>query len=281
MAVQIVSDAGCDLATETIRQLPIHIVPIAIRYHERELAHKELELEYFWQQFGDRLRFLHTAAPAPQAVRAVVEPLAAAGHDVLCLTITAQHSSTYNAFLAALSSFGDQVTLFDTKSFSLGEGLLTFIAAQMAQNKATLPEIVARLTALRRRLHLYILLTNLDQVERGGRLSNVMPLVDRAAKVFHIHPIIEMVDGEFRFHSVVRSFQKGVSRLADLAASHFPASYLAIAHTRCPAAARQLWQAIEQGVATLPPLLLFNEAGPTFAVHAGRHGLGVMLISDE
>jgi len=281
MAVKIVSDAGCDLDAETIRQLQIHIVPIAIRYADRELRDDQLELERFWQQFGDRLRFVHTAAPAPQTVRAIVKPLVEAGHDVLCLTITAQHSSTYDAFQAALAEFGDKVTLFDSKSFSLGEGLLTFIAAKMALDHLSLAEIVARLTALRRRLHLYILLTNIDQVKRGGRLSNVMPLVDRAAKIFRIKPIIEMVDGEFRFYSVVRSFQKGIAQISTLAAGHFPASHLAIAHTRCPNDAQLLLREIKQKVSALPSTLLFSEAGPTFAVHAGRHGLGVMVISNE
>ncbi len=278
MAVHIVSDAACGLGREIVRRFNIHIVPIVVRLGDRELLPEEMEAERFWTQIGKNLRNLHTSATSPGVVRQIIKPLVETGHQVLCITLTSHHSSTYDVFKLSTAEFGERVTIFDSQSFSLGQGLLVLLGAKMAQQGLSLEEIVARLTDLRRRLRLYILLNSVEQVKRGGRLSRVMVFIDRAAKVFDIKPILTMEKGEFRFHSVVRSFRQGVRRLSELALSHAPIDHMAIAYTQGEEDAHYLSELMRQKLSALPADLLFADAGPIFAAHAGRRGLGIMII---
>ena len=51
MAVRVVTDSACDLPPEVCEQLGIEVVPLTIRFGDREYVdRKELTTEAFWQQ---------------------------------------------------------------------------------------------------------------------------------------------------------------------------------------------------------------------------------------
>ena len=65
MAVRVVTDSACDLPPEMCEQLGIEVVPLTIRFGDREYVdRKELTTDEFWQQLESSSVLPETAAPS-------------------------------------------------------------------------------------------------------------------------------------------------------------------------------------------------------------------------
>ena len=81
MAVRVVTDSACDLPSEVCEQLGIEVVPLTIRFGDREYVdRKELTTEAFWQQLETAPVLPETAAPS---VGAFEEAFLAIAGDLL------------------------------------------------------------------------------------------------------------------------------------------------------------------------------------------------------
>ena len=65
MAVRVVTDSACDLLPEMCDQLGIEVVPLTIRFGDREYVdRKELTADEFWRQLASASVLPETAAPS-------------------------------------------------------------------------------------------------------------------------------------------------------------------------------------------------------------------------
>lgn len=277
-SVRIVADSGCDLPAVIATQLGITIVPVYVRFDQEMVPSSELSNVEFWERVERSSVAPATSSPPPGAFYQVFEKLVAAGHDVICLTLPARHSGTFNAAWAAAQEFGERVRVIDTGSFSVGMGLQVLAAAKEALAGRSTEFIQQMLEDLRQRTSIVFALDTLEYVRRGGRLDRIMPLIERVAAALRVKPIVEMSDGEFRFLGVARSTRGALQRIEEELRSRLPLAQVAAAYTRGCEVADDL-------IAYLAGLLNVNlsdilavEAGPAFAAHAGPKALGAALI---
>jgi fatty acid-binding protein DegV len=65
MPVRIVTDSACDLPPAACEELGIEVVPLTIRFGEREYVdRKELSVEAFWRELESSTVLPETAAPS-------------------------------------------------------------------------------------------------------------------------------------------------------------------------------------------------------------------------
>ncbi|MGC8780055.1 MAG: DegV family protein [Anaerolineae bacterium] len=280
-SVRIVADSGCDLPAVIVAQLGITIVPVYVRFGQEMVPSSELSNAEFWERVERSSVAPGTSSPPPGAFYQVFEKLVAAGHDVICLTLPARHSGTFNAAWAAAQEFGERVRVIDTGSFSVGMGLQVLIAAKEALAGRSAEFIQQLLDDLRRRTSIIFALDTLEYVRRGGRLDRIMPLIERVAAALRVKPIVEMSDGEFHFLGVARSTRGALQRIEEELRSRWPLAQVAATYTRGCEIANDL-------IAYLAGLLNVNlsdilavEAGPAFAAHAGPKALGAALIRGQ
>jgi DegV family protein with EDD domain len=208
----------------------------------------------------------------------VFQKLVAAGHDVVCLTLPARHSGTFNAAWLAAQEFGARVRVVDTGSFSLGMGLQVLSAAQEALAGKSAEFIQQMIESLRTRTEIIFVLDTLEWVRRGGRLDRIMPLIERVARTLHVKPIVQMCDGEFRFLGVARSYRSALQRLEEEVRARLPIKALAAAYTRGRDATSDLVNRLADLVNLAPDEIIIQEAGPAFAAHAGPNALGAVVV---
>ncbi len=277
-SVRIVADSGCDLPPALVAHFGITIVPVYVRFGQEMIPSSELSPAEFWERAERSPVAPGTSSPPPGAFYQVFAKLVAAGHDVICLTLPARHSGTYNAAWAAAQEFGDRVRVIDTGSFSVGMGLQVLVAAKEALAGRSAEVIQKLMEDLRTRTSILFALDTLEWVRRGGRLDRLMPLIERVAAALRVKPIIEMTEGEFRFLGVARSTRGALQRIEEELRARLPIETAAAAYTRGCEIANELVACLAGLTSLKPAEILAVEAGPAFAAHAGPKAMGAAMI---
>ena len=280
MGVRIVTDTSCDLSSDLEAELlasGVQMIPFLFHFGQEACLDKSMPMSEFLARATQT--WPTTAAPSAgafvEAFRRVVE----AGHQALCLTITGRHSATYNAAVLAAEEFGPgRVTVLDSRTLSLAQGLLVLAATRAAQAGASVQEIVARVQDVHRRTHFYFALDTLDYLVKGGRAGRLTGLL---ASLLRLRPILTLDDGELTLIEKPRQRSAAKARLVALAQARLPAETVGIMHVACADEAAQL--AAEMAAVSGLPLaeIPVAETGAALATHGGPGALGVVVISRE
>ncbi len=275
--IQIVTDSSCDLPKKLLEQLKIIVVPLIVRFGPEEYKEGDLSLNEFWAKVaGPHLP--QTSQPSVGAFEETFAQLIDRGKQVLCLTVTAKHSGTFNAARLAAQRFGGAVKVFDSFSLSLGLGLQAAAAAKAAQAGQSMQEIIDVLDDMRSRIRLTILLDTLENLRHGGRAADFIAVVDRMARMLNIKPVVNLVDGQLRLVRVVRSFDRGVNWLVDTVENANVFEHMAVVHTRRRELATEIANRLAKRTSFPRECIWIKEATVVLACHGGEGVIGVMTI---
>ena len=270
-AVHIVTDSACDLTPELADDHGIAVVPLTIRFGDEELLdRRDLSPAEFWRRCRAAADLPQTAAPPPGAFREAYESAARDGAGILCLTISSGVSATYQSALAAADGFDEvPVRVVDTRSVSMGQGLLALAAAEEAAAGATLDELVARTGERMARTRVFGVIDNLDHLQRGGRIGGAQALL---GSILSIKPVIQVENGVVEQESRQRTRSRSLRYLADKVLADAPLERLAIANGAAEDVGSLL--AMLDGVAVAHEMLVVD-LGPVVGTHAGPGTIGV------
>jgi DegV family protein with EDD domain len=279
MSIQIVTDTGCDLPAELVEQHNIHLVPLILRLGERELLDTDTSRQELWQHVEAGLS-CQTSGPPIGAYEVVYRPLVEAGHEVLCITLTGTHSVTYNSAWAAAQAFAGQVTVVDSRSLSLGYGVLVLKAAQLAGQGANMATIVAAIQEMRQRTEIRFFLESVDQLQRGGRLDSLMPLLNRLGQALSIRAMLTVNDeGRISLIGPARGRRGAIKRLIQDAVATVPIEQAIVVHARCPEDAAEVADRLSTQLGVSPADIMVVELGAVLIAHAGAGTLGVGTVA--
>lgn len=278
-SIAIVADSGCDLPLDLLTAYSIGQAPLVARFGAYELLDTPASRAEFWRRY-DISQPPYSSGPSVGAwADAYTEALGRAD-EVIAITLTSKHSGTYNSAVIAANDFGGRVHVFDSWSLSLGEGLLTLRAAQMAAAGQPTETILASLTSMRQRLRVFFVLDTIEAVQRGGRLAPIIAALKRMSSLISIKPILSIDEGVIGFESAARTVRRGTQAILERVRGQTIVA-AAIGHTRQPDLAQETAAALVAlpGAANLDrDAILVAEAGPALGVHAGPGALGLAFI---
>jgi len=278
MPVTIVTETGCDLPAELVQRYNIQLVPLLLRFGERELPDTAASRAGLWQRIEAGLPF-QTSGPAAGVYEETFGKLVAAGNEVVCISLTGAHSVTFNSAWLAAQSFPGRVTAIDSRSLSLGYGLLVLEAARLAQAGADAATIIAAVQDMQARTQIRFFLESLQQVTRGGRLDSLAPVLTRLGRVLNIRAILTLNNaGRISLVGPARGRRGAIRRLLQDAESQGPVEALAVAHTRRPDEAAALAAELATRLSFPRKKILVEEAGSVFIAHAGEGLLGLVTV---
>lgn len=273
----IVADSGCDLPVTLLERYQIDQVSLIARFDSYELFDTPATRAEFWYRF-DASQPPQSSAPSAGAWAEAFRNGLRRCDEVVAITVTSKHSSTYNSAVIASAEFGGSVRVFDSWSVSLGEGLIVLRAAELAESGAGSHAILAALQAMRPQLRVWFLLDTLDAVQRGGRLTPVISALKRISSLLSIKPILALNEGVIELDGMARSLRRGVQVLVDRCRQQ-PVLVAAVGHTRQQELAEETASVLAAVTGIARDHILVAEAGPALGVHAGPGaiGLGVLL----
>ncbi len=275
--VRVVTDSACDLLDETLTELNIRLVPLRIRFGDEELVDREeLSTKEFWARCASSPVLPATAAPSPGQFQAAFEAAAADGADaVVCVNLSSKMSATIESARQAARALEGRlpVRVVDSRSVTLGLGLVVTEAARAAAGGADLETVTAAAEQVVGRMKLYGAIDTLENLKKGGRIGGARALL---GSMLSIKPVIEVRDGVVEEESKQRTRSRSLRYLADKAKAAGPVSRLAVFSADAPDLDQFL--ALLEGVAPTEGATLFGDVGPVIGSHAGRGAIGVAWI---
>jgi DegV family protein with EDD domain len=273
--VVVVTDSTSDIPSDRARDLNILIVPLSIRFGDEVFLDR---VEMTQAEFLDRLKaspdLPKTSQPSVMQFEETFREAIDADNNIVCITIASTLSGTFNSARLASESVGsDRVRVVDSKTVSMALGWAVMAAAGAAQDGATADEVVSVAESTLERAQLYAVLETLDYVQRGGRIGRASHLI---GSMLSIKPILTVRDGEVTPLERVRTWNKALDRISEIARSHQPLEALAIAHAGNPEDAQRLSQEI--GSLVNPENLILCDVGPVIATYAGPGAVGIFPL---
>jgi DegV family protein with EDD domain len=275
--IRVVSDSACDLPASLAAESAVTIVPLSIRFGTEEFVDgSTLSTDDFWAKCAANAQLPETSAPSPGSFQEAFLAAADEGYDgVLSLSLSSGVSATFQSAVAASKSVGDRIEVrtVDTRSMTMGQGLMVMDLAELAADGATLDELEARATALIPRTQVYGIVDTLEHLEKGGRIGGAKALL---GSLLSIKPVVALVNGVVEEESKQRTRGRSIRYLADKAKDSPPLSRIGVAN----GAAADVSEFIEliKDVPTEHPLVVVD-LGPVVGTHTGPGTIGLCMIT--
>lgn len=280
MGVRIITDTSCDLPPhleDELRELGVVLIPLLFFFGLEECLDKSISMQEFLRR-AEKV-WPTTSVPSMGTFAQAFRDGVQAGDQVVCITITSNHSATYATAVAASQQFAPgQVTVLDSQSLSVGQGLLVLAAARAARAGKGPEEIVAVVNELRRRSHLFIALDTVEYLVKGGRASRLSGIM---AGLLRIRPVLTLVNGELTLLDKARGRKAAKQKLIDLARACFPAEALGVAHIACEEEAREFILEVASQTGFPEEAIFLAETGMAIATHGGPRTLGIVVVSQR
>ena len=211
MSVRIIIDSTADLTAE-VKERTV-VVPLTIRFGEEEyidgvtIHHKE-----FYEKLIESDVLPTTSQASPATFEAVFADVVAAGDTAVVLTVASKLSGTYQSAVIAAEEFPGKIYVVDSKTATIGTGILAERALQMADDGLSAEEIARQISEERENICLVAMLDTLEYLKRGGRISKTVAF---AGGLLSIKPVIALKDGEIVVLGKARGSKQGNNLLVN------------------------------------------------------------------
>lgn len=188
--VQLYTDTSANLASETIKEYGIKLVPFTYRIDGKE-SDPSPEGDFDGKAFYEAMR---NGAAVKTSMINIIDFMEAfrealdKGDDVLYIGMSGGISGAAHAASIAVMELQDEypagkIVAVDTYAASLGEGLLVIKAAKMIKTGVELDRIVEIIEEERNTMCQYFTVDDLEYLKRGGRLSGIATIVGTLLKI--------------------------------------------------------------------------------------------------
>jgi hypothetical protein len=280
--VAFVADTACDLPDSAVFEQQIGLVPMQLIVGDRVYRDR---LELSAPEFYTRLRTgvdATTSQPTRQAFVEVYRDALRVADQIVVVAVSKALSGTFaNAEAAAKEVAADRISLVDSRSASLGEGLLVLRGLELAAQGMPAEEIAIELARVRTQSSGYFVVDKLDRLIKSGRVSR---LAGWLGTRLNLKPILTftpegVVDpaGRARGRDAARS---KVLALLDRALAAKPTSLrLGVIHAGIHQFAETLRQELVRRYA--PKEALVSPITPVLAAHTGIGTWGVFYQVED
>ncbi len=215
--VAIVTDSASDLPPDVAARQGIVVVPLVVSFGEESFRPGvTMTTEEFWARMtAPDAPFPTTAAAAPGDFLDVFRKAFDEGAEaVICVNISEELSGTLkSARVAAGMLPGREVHVIDSRSASMGVGMLAQVAAELGEEGVSAAEIARVLEQRTSDVGVYVALDTLEYLKRGGRISGARAAI---GTMLSIKPIITVTGGIVETAGQVRSRFAARERVLEL-----------------------------------------------------------------
>ena len=215
--VAIVTDSASDLPPDVAARQEIVVVPLVVSFGAESFRpNVTLTTDEFWARMtAPDAPFPTTAAAAPGDFLTEFQRAFDGGAEaIVCVNVSGSLSGTLKAAEVARGMLPDrEIHVIDSRTASMGVGMLAQVGAELAAEGVSAAEIARVLEVRKSAVDLFVGLDTLEYLKRGGRISGARAAV---GTMLSIKPIITVIDGVVENADRVRSRQKARERTLEL-----------------------------------------------------------------
>lgn len=224
MSLQLFTDSSSNLFEQQLDERNIKAVSLTLSMNEDEILCYEPGVTFDSDAFFQRMReddslVLKTSMINTATFLNAFEPVLAAGDDVLYIAMSSGLSGTFSGGKTAANILKEKypqryVHAVDTRSATIGQGMLVLEAADLRDAGRSPEEIAAHIEWRRAEIHQHFMVDDLNFLKRGGRLSGSAAM---AGSIMHLKPILKGdEEGRIVLDKKLFGRKKALSTLVDI-----------------------------------------------------------------
>ena len=282
---KIITDSGCDLPADMLASLDLTLVPLTLNFRNEAVDDSvtdDIKTLYAALRAGEPAT---TSAVNPDRWEKAMEPVLQEGRDILVLGFSSGLSTTYQSAVIAAGELKERyperkINVVDTRSASLGQGLLVWYACQKRDEGMDLDALTAWAEDARFHLCHWFTVDDLMYLKRGGRISATTAIVGTMLK---IKPVLHM-DNEGHLINMfkVRGRKASIEALVDKAAElggDYDNSTMFICHGDCMEDAKYLESLVKERLGVKNVFIGYT--GAVIGSHSGPGTLALFFLGKQ
>ncbi len=285
MKIAIVTDSTAYLTPDEITANNIRVVPIPVIFGDQVYEEGvNITNEEFYTKLATSKDFPSTSQPPIGQLMETYEQLAAEGYEaVISIHLSSSISGLINTVHQLADQMADTIKIvpFDSHLTIRMMGELALEGTRLVAAGDDLDTVVAKLSQFRDTFNNLFVVDDLQNLVRGGRLSNAQAFV---GSVLKIKPLLTMHTENYAIEAFekVRSMKKAKARVEelfdqDLATLDYPVRAFVI-----HANAEEAGEAWRESLAEKYPDVDFalSYFGPVIGTHLGAGALAIVWMQD-
>jgi DegV family protein with EDD domain len=174
MAVKIVTDSSSDIPPEVAHELGITVIPLYISFGDETYRDgTDINTDRFYERLANSRTMPKTSTPSPGDFADIYNKLADETDSIISIHLSPRYSGAINAAMLAkdYTKDGCTVEVIDSKSVSMGCGLVAIRAAREARKGSDMEAIIQVVNETIRRTHIVGMISDIKYLLAGSRLS--------------------------------------------------------------------------------------------------------------
>jgi DegV family protein with EDD domain len=192
--IALVTDSTCDLLPEIIDSYQVSMLPININFGENHYLDKiTINPEQFYRILEENPEHPKTSQVNEKSFVNLYSHLASHYDSIIAIHLSDKLSGTFNSSQKAAKSvsrdFGKTITVLDSKNISGALGLVVLRAARAIEDGYSHDQVVAMCRKWIDEIRIYISVSTMKYLIRGGRVSKIKGLF---ARILNVNPVISI-----------------------------------------------------------------------------------------
>ncbi|WP_226556158.1 DegV family protein [Priestia aryabhattai] len=283
MSIKLLTDSASDLPLSFFKENNIGFLPLRVSLDNQEyLDLQTIEPASVYEAIR-KGKMPKTSQAAPTTMYEVFENIAKSGNSCIYLAFSSELSGTYQTAMMIreelLEKYPDfQLEIIDTKCASLGQGVVTYYAAQLLQQNLSLVEMTEKIKQYALHMEHIFTVDDLDFLAQGGRVSKASAFV---GGLLNIKPLLHVEDGKLIPIEKIRGRKKVFKRMLDVMeerGKNLSSQTIGISHGDDLETALQLKEMIQERFGTKH--FIINIIGAAIGSHSGPGTIAVFFLNE-
>ncbi|MEE9553853.1 MAG: DegV family protein [candidate division Zixibacteria bacterium] len=275
--VRIVTDSTADLPAELARFYDIEVVPLKVMFGSEVYRDGvDLNKEQFYEKLASFPDTPKTSQPSPGDFVEAYKKVFERGDcdSIISLHVSSKLSGTFNSALQGAEEFKDKILHYDTQSVSMGLGLQTVTAAEMARNGDSPRKIMEYLEKRKESQKLFFTLGTMEYLIKGGRVGAAKGFV---GKLLGLKPLLSLENGVIIPYDKARSEEKLLEKIISVISEDVsPGGRWAVGHAAIPSRMDEIVAILGERLGA--ENVHTGEIGPTVGTHTGPGTWGIFYM---
>lgn len=276
--VKIVTDSSCNMEPTIAEQLGIEVISLSTMIDGVIYKDADLSGMKFMEMMDQAEALPKTSQPPIGEFIEVFDKLGEDGSHVISINMTDLISGTVHTAEQAAQLSQSNVTVINSHFTDQGLAFQVIAAAEMASNGATAEEIIEKVEQIRENTDLYIGVSSLDNMVKGGRLSRATGVI---TNLFNIRVVMKVLPESMETITKGRgakAFSKWFNELKTELVAKGNVKKIAITHADGIDVATKFKEELQE----LFPNMTINilEASSIIATHTGKGAFAVMYYTE-
>ena len=271
--IKVVTDSSITIEPELAKDLNITIVPLTVMIDGVVYSDANLKEGEFLQLMKSSKNLPKTSQPPVGVFAEVFEDLSAEDVQIISIHMSHALSGTVEAARQGATLAKADVTVVDSSFTDQAMKFQVVEAAKMAKAGATLEEILQKLEEVKAKTELYIGVSTLENLVKGGRIGRVTGLISSLLNIRVVmqmtnHTLTPIVKGRG-----AKTFKKWLDDLKE-SLKEKEIEEIGISYAGGPEFANQMKEELQEFVEKPIPVL---ETGSIIQTHTGENAWAVLV----